>query len=361
MEVLERTRAAVSRLSPGYFALVMATGIVSSGLRLDGATRLADLLLIIAGAAFVVLAICNVWRLIEFTSRAVADFFDPQLAFGYFTSVAAAGVLAGGVSAHGLTVLALVLFVLGFTAWLLLGYAVPWATMLDRSHRPTVRNANGSWFLWVVSSQSVATMAAILERHLHAAEHLFAMLAVVAWSVGVFLYGAESMLIALREMLYDADFAPSYWVCMGAASITVLAGAEILDSPGSAVVTNVQPILDAATVMFWSFASWLLPMLMVAFCWRHFVRRMSLAYDVSLWSVVFPLGMYAVASMHLGQVEELPWVEHIGRVELWLAFAIWCVVSVGFVRHLHRTLLRSRGASRAERHTAAQDGSTAAR
>lgn len=337
---LERLRAAVGGLAPGYFALVMATGIVSSGLRLDGAVWLSDSLLVVAAAAFVALVVLNIWRLVEFRSRAAADFFDPQRAFGYFTSVAAAGVLAGGVSAHGLIALTLVLFVLGFTAWLLLGYAVPWATMLDRSHHPTVRGANGSWFLWVVSSQSVATMAAILERHLHAAQHLFAMLAVVAWSVGVFLYGAESMLIALREMMYDADFAPSYWVCMGAASITVLAGAEILDSPGSTVVTNVTPILDAATLMFWALATWLLPMLVLAFCWRHFVRRVSLAYDSSLWSMVFPLGMYAVASVHLGQVEALPWVEHIGRVELWLAFVIWAVVFVGFVRSASRTLVR---------------------
>lgn len=318
----------------------MATGIVSSGLRLDGATRVADVLLVIAGAAFAALIVLNVWRLVEFTSRASDDFFDPHRAFGYFTVVAAAGVLASGVAAHGLIGLTLALFALAFTAWLLLGYAVPWATMLDRSHRSTVRGANGSWFLWVVSSQSVATMAAILERQLHAAEHLFAMLAVVAWSVGVFLYGAESMLIALREMLYDADFAPSYWVCMGAASITVLAGAEILASPGSAVVSNIQPILDAATVMFWSFASWLLPMLIFAFGWRHFVRRLSLAYDVNLWSMVFPLGMYAVASMHLGQVERLAWVEHIGRAELWLSFAIWCVVFIGFVRRACQVLAK---------------------
>ncbi|WP_446666762.1 tellurite resistance/C4-dicarboxylate transporter family protein [Flexivirga sp. B27] len=340
--VLGRTRDAVERLSPGYFALVMATGIVSSGLRLDGATVLADVLLVVAGVAFVGLVVLNVWRLVAFRSRAVTDFFDPQLAFGYFTSVAAAGVLASGVSAHGMITLALVLFIAGFAAWLLLGYAIPWATMLDRSHHPTVRGANGSWFLWVVSSQSVATMAAILERHLHAAQHLFAMIAVVAWSVGVFLYGAESMLIALREMMYDADFAPSYWVCMGAASITVLAGAEILDSQGSTVVANVAPILDAATLMFWSFASWLLPMLILAFCWRHFIRHVPLGYDSALWSMVFPLGMYAVASVHLGEVEELPWVEHIGRVELWLAFAIWCVVFVGFLRRIFGTVLTSR-------------------
>lgn len=317
----------------------MATGIVAAGLRVDGANSLSDILLAIAAISFAVLIVLNVWRLAAFRKEAVADFFDPQKAFGYFTVVAAAGVLAGGLASHGRIWLALALFVLGFTCWLVLGYAVPWATMLDRSHHPTVRGANGSWFLWVVSSQSVATMAAILERQLNAAEHMFAMLSVTAWSVGVFLYGAESMLIALREMLYQADFAPSYWVCMGAASITVLAGAEILEAPGSTIVTNVSPILDAATVMFWSFASWLLPMLMIAFCWRHFWRRVPFSYDASLWSMVFPLGMYAVASVRLGQAEQLPWVERTGRVELWLAFAVWCCVFAGFVRHMCRIVL----------------------
>lgn len=331
----------------------MATGIVSSGLRLDGRYWLADLLLLIAGVAFVVLIVLNIWRLVAFRARAIGDFFDPQVAFGYFTFVAAAGVLAAGVATHGMVWLTLVLFVLGFAAWLLLGYAIPWATMLDRGHRSTVRNANGSWFLWVVSSQSVASMAAILEQHLHAAQHLFAMFAVVAWSVGVFLYGAESMLIALREMLYEADFAPSYWVCMGAASITVLAGSDILAAPGSTIVANITPMLDAATVVFWSFASWLLPMLILAFCWRHFIRRIPFTYDVALWSMVFPLGMYAVASVHLGQVEDLPWVLGVGRVELWLAFTIWCIVFLGFGRHVLR-ILRSGNRSRHSARTAAQ-------
>lgn len=327
-------------MSPGYFALVMATGIVAAGLRLDGAGWLSDILLTIAAISFVVLIVLNLWRLTAFRKDAVADFFDPQKSFGYFTVVAAAAVLASGLASHGRTWLALVLFVVGFSCWLVLGYAVPWATMLDRSHHPTVRGANGSWFLWVVSSQSVATLAAILERQLGAAQHMFAMLAVTAWSVGVFLYGAESMLIALREMLYEADFAPSYWVCMGAASITVLAGADILQTPGSTIVANVSPIIDAATVMFWSFASWLLPMLVIAFCWRHLWRRVPFAYDVSHWSMVFPLGMYAVASVRLGQVEKLPWVERTGRVELWLAFAVWCFIFAGFVRHICRILLQ---------------------
>lgn len=39
-----RPRAAIRDLNPGYFALVMATGMVSKAMRLDGAARLSSLL-----------------------------------------------------------------------------------------------------------------------------------------------------------------------------------------------------------------------------------------------------------------------------------------------------------------------------
>ena len=73
---------------------------------------------------------------------------------------------------------------------------------------------------------------------------------------------------------------------------------------------------------------------------RHLWQRDSLAYDVNLWSMVFPLGMYAVSSMELGRAEGLPWVERIGQVELWVALAVWSVTFLGMLAHLYRTVLR---------------------
>ena len=61
-----RVRHAVRGLTPGYFALVMATGIVSVGLNLVDHRTLSVLLLWVAGAAFVVLLILNICRLIGF-------------------------------------------------------------------------------------------------------------------------------------------------------------------------------------------------------------------------------------------------------------------------------------------------------
>ena len=51
----ERVRHAVHALNPGYFALVMASGILSVGMRLKGLITLSVLLLAVCTVAFVVL------------------------------------------------------------------------------------------------------------------------------------------------------------------------------------------------------------------------------------------------------------------------------------------------------------------
>lgn len=57
-----------------------------------------------------------------------------------------------------------------------------------------------------------------------------------------------------------------------------------------------------------------------------------------LWSIVFPLGMYAVAGIYLGQANDLPFVGDIGSIELWVAFAVWALTLAAMARHVVRTL-----------------------
>ena len=51
--------------------------------------------------------------------------------------------------------------------------------------------------------------------------------------------------------------------------------------------------------------------------------------------------MYAVAGTYLGQVDRLPVVAMIGRVELSVAFAAWALVFVAMIRHVWHTVLAS--------------------
>ncbi|MGH3543029.1 MAG: tellurite resistance/C4-dicarboxylate transporter family protein, partial [Mycobacterium sp.] len=80
-------------LNPGYFALVMATGIVSVAMSNHGAHALSVALLWLACLAFVVLAVATAARIIAFRADFAADLRDPRRAFGSFTFVAAADVL----------------------------------------------------------------------------------------------------------------------------------------------------------------------------------------------------------------------------------------------------------------------------
>lgn len=98
--------------------------------------------------------------------------------------------------------------------------------VLARTDQPVLAAANGTWFNWVVASQSVAMLAASLEPTANVGRRELALLAICSWSVGGFLYAAAGVLVSPRLMVYPlrpADLNPSYWVAMGATAITVLA------------------------------------------------------------------------------------------------------------------------------------------
>ncbi len=58
------------------------------------------------------------------------------------------------------------------------------------------------------------------------------------------------------------------------------------------------------------------------------LRRMPLSYEPGMWSVVLPVDMYGVASHGLGAALRVSWLVTLGRVEAWLALAVWAVVFV---------------------------------
>lgn len=325
-----RIREAVATLPPGSFAFVMATGIVSVGMAQQDLRVLSFVLLIIAGAAWLLLMVALVLRMVFYRDRIIADLHDPRLAFGFFTLIAGTDVLAVRLAQehHNVSV---ALLAFATVTGLVLGYAVPWAAVLSREQRPVLSDANGTWFIWVVASQSVATAAASIEPAVTVGQAELAVLAVAAWSVGIVLYGACAVMVALRLMLYPlspADLNPPYWVSMGAMAITVVAGAKVVEMTSTPIVEATGGLIAGLAVLCWAWATWLIPVLFAVGVWRHWVHRIPLRYEATWWSIVFPLGMYAVAGMYLGRADALPIVERIGAWWLWVAVAAWLFAAV---------------------------------
>ena len=72
------------------------------------------------------------------------------------------------------------------------------------------------------------------------------------------------------------------------------------------------------------------------------MHKIPLKYTPTLWSMVFPIGMFSVASITLGRVDNLPVVEAFGEVALWIAVAVWGVVFIAMLRHILLGFLKSR-------------------
>ncbi len=328
-----RLQGAIASLPPASFAFVMATGIVSTVLALVHQRVLSLVLLVIAIIGGVVLLAAIGWRLAAYRSRLLDDARTPDRAFGFFTIVAAANVVGIRLDLAGHPAPALILAAASVPVWLLLTYAVPGALMLGP--RPVASEVNGSWFLWVVGTQSLAAAAATIGHRQPELAVIMAPIAIALWGVGVMLYLILASLVTLRLLTTSSNphtFSPAYWIYMGATAITVLVGARILTLPAQLpIMRATTAVVSGLTYILWAFGTWWIPLLVVFGLWRHVIRSEPVRYEAGLWSMVFPIGMYAAASILYGQTEDLTFMVWIGRVDVWVAVAAWAAATLAMI------------------------------
>jgi tellurite resistance protein TehA-like permease len=340
----------VAALDPGWFALVMASGIISVGAELLGFNLLSSISLVITAVAFVVLTAAYLARAVAFPDRFKASLRDPRAAMAFFTLVAGTDVLSVRLIIAGHPMVGVVLGAAAALTWLVLTYGLPCA-ILARVPHPVLRDVNGTWLLWVVATQSLAIVAAGLAQVApwSSLRQGLPSVAVCFWSVGVMLYLVLIVVVALRLILVEVtpgEMGPAYWIAMGATAISVRAAAGILvlrDRPPSSLVHEMHPILVGLSVLLWAFGTWWIPLLVLFGVWRHLVRRYPLSFETRQWSIVFPLGMYTVASVSLGRAAQLGFMVAVARAWLWVGVAAWVATLVSMLVALSRALLRPRG------------------
>lgn len=320
---------------PGCFASVMATGIMAVGAHLKGLDILSIALFLVACVLYVFFLVLMAWRAVAHREAMIADLHDPGKAFGFFTFVAATNVLATALEGIGRVLPGIVLFTVGLSAWVVLGYLVPFGAILTSRSRPVLRKVNGTWFVWCVATQSVAVVATGLAQqvaHGHGPTALGAALSLIAigaWAVGVGLYALCAVFVSLRALLYRLgpdDLDAPYWVTMGALAISIVAGSRIVVLDETPMLSVTLLLISGSSAALWAFATWLIPALLLAGWWRHVHHRVPMRYSAELWSMVFPLGMYSVASMYLGEAESIPVAAWIGGHWYWVALGVWATV-----------------------------------
>ena len=144
-------------LHPAYFAMVMATGIVSIAAQLLGMAPLAQALLVVNVVCAIALAILTILRIVWYPADVVSDLRHHGRAVGFFAMVAAIAVLGSQavLVAHAWTA-AVLLWFAAIALWVLLTYGI-FTILTVQLDKPTLpEGINGGWLVSVVAPQSIA-------------------------------------------------------------------------------------------------------------------------------------------------------------------------------------------------------------
>lgn len=343
--LIDRAAYAIGSLYPGYFALVMATGIISNALFLENHRPLSAALFAINLAAYPVLWLLTGLRL-GIARRALwADLTSPKLVFAFFTMVAATDVLGVGMNLRGWAQAATAMWLFALILWIALIYlSFGVLTFLNTAHGANV--VHGGWLIAIVGTQSLVILGAAIAPSFGAQQQAVLVVIHMFWGVGLALYGIFITLFAYRIFFFDVepdDITPLLWVVMGAAAISTNAGSVlILNHTGIAFLESMRPFIDGVTLIMWAWATWWIPLLVLFGIWKHGVRRAPIVYTPMLWSLVFPLGMYALASLRLSLAADFPPLRAISGAMVWIALGAWALTAIGMARTIWREA-RNRG------------------
>lgn len=332
-------RFADLRPSPNVFAVVMATGILSIGASRHGYAGLSSALGVLASAGLAVLvALVTLTAVIE-RRAAVWDLRDPDITLRLFTFVAACAVLDSRLEHHPVWVR--VLGLVALVSWSVLS-ALTLRNMLTRRWAALRDKAHGAWLLASVGTSGlVIVMAQMIRATGHTA---WLAVAIPIWVAGLGVYLLMATLIMWRTVHERMDrdgFEPDTWILMGGMAIATLAG----DLLGQLTSGAVSAALRAATVVTWGVATVWIPPLIYFVLHRIHNRPGMLQFRGVWWALVFPLGMYSVASQAMAIELDLPALDTVSLVFFWDAFAAWLIVALAGVRRAAlasaRVLVRS--------------------
>ena len=338
-------KKALQTLPPSYFALVMATGIVATASQLHHYDVFGNLLFWINNIAFVILLVLFVFRAIFFFPLLIGDLSSHAKGVGFLTIVAGSCILGTYYAQINKAFEpALVLWCFGLMAWVVIIFSFLSSVILKTEKPSPEKGLDGSWFLLVVSTQSISILAATLAPQF-AQKETTIFISLFAFFLGVMLYLMLAPIVLYRLLFYPVtpgEVLPTYWVNAGAAAITTFAALVLSDAiKGDILFSGFYPVVYGIAFLFWATASFWIPIVFMMEVWRYVIKRSPLKYTAAFWSMVFPLGMYCVCTHKLAETISLPGLQNISKIFLYLSWLAWLGTLIGLFIYLVRIIIKS--------------------
>jgi len=334
----------VRELLPAYFALVMATGIISIALFLHGLETAAYILFYLNILFLFTLLGLFIYRLVQFKQQVIADFKSYQKGPGFFTLVAALCIVGNQfILLFQYLLAAKILLALAAAAWLFIGYGFFYNITVTEDKKGLKDGINGTWLVVIVAIQALSVLISFLSEEDSAFVPVYLFVALCFFLLGCVFYLYIMSLIIYRISFFPlnaGELGAPYWINMGATAITTLAGSMlILHVQKVPFIIEILPFLKGFTLLFWAAGTWWIPLLIILGIWRHVIKKVAVplspdGYDPSYWGMVFPLGMYTVCTFRLSEALDIPFLKLIPHYFIYIALFAWVAVMIGLIRTL---------------------------
>src|SRR5216110_1757332 len=179
----------IADMHPAYFAMSMATGVVSIASHLLQIAVVAQALLAVNVIVYPALLASTAYRIAKHRARVASDLGDHTRGVGFFTTVAATSILGSqmAVVRHDLSIGRALLFP-AIALWLGCMYTV-FASFTVREGKPGLAEGiNGGWLTAVVATQSICVLACFVAPTFAANQELVLFMALTFWLCGGMLY-----------------------------------------------------------------------------------------------------------------------------------------------------------------------------
>lgn len=347
----------IEDLHPASFAAVMATGIISIAFKGLGHDFIAMLLLAINLVLYPVLLCLLAARVLFYPTVLLNDLKHPKKGFALLTFIAGTNTFGMQLFSVNLICLTKILWFMGLVCWVILLYFI-FTNLIAFKSEPIEKVVDGATLLIIVSTQSIALLGSTLASAFGINSEIVLFLAWAFWASGFILYLVIITLVIYRlifKTLEPKDWTGPYWICMGAAAITTLAGATIVSKfTLSAHWEDLIVFSKGITLMTWSIGTWWIPILLIMDVWSFIHIDISdkapiwikvfpwfrlgfdklNIYEIPSWGRVFPLGMYTVCTIALMKITSFSFLSPIPKYWGWFAFAIWMLTFIGAIRSI---------------------------
>lgn len=347
----------IRNFHPAYFAMVMATGIMSIAFEAMAFPGIARVLFALNLVFYLILCTILIVRMVLFLPDLMVDLRTLRRAMLFLTFVVGTNTIGVQlVTFYQATGLAFLLWLIALIGWLVCIYFIL-LDFIPLRGKPLYGIANGATLLIVVSTVSVSLLGVrLLEATGVHAGYVYFIVASF-WALAFVLY-----LIIVTFLIYrlffqrfeTSEWEAPYWICMGATAIITLAGAElIMRMPVLSAWQGIWLAVLWMTVFAWIIGTMWIPYLLVmdilkftragiaasaplwikTFPWARLAfGRQYHAYDPPSWSRIFPMGMYTASTLSLAKVTSFDSLAIISHYWGWFALLIWSLTLIGMLR-----------------------------